>query len=311
MPNDTNEECFHFNHWKQFETLSATLYVPLLSINILTLFPAAVLNFAICLTIYKTPSLSSVPSMIIIGNMALSDLSVAIVAQPIYIAWTTIEYTRLDHFYCASSVAFGVSSTLFAGVSLLTVTISSIDRFLALKLHLRYNSVVTSKAALLTCAALWIFALLIACSWIMFDFLTFSYFVVISMSLCIPATLVFYGVIFKNLRRHQRQIVAQERSQTTENNTEHYRSRLQRFRKTLIGTIVVYAAFLICYLPTFIMILLYSFQRTATHKTVLGIKVAVSMAFSNSAINPVLFLWRVSDLRQACKITMSKCFSRS
>lgn len=307
--NDTTKQCFHFSQWSRLETLSTDIYSLMMLMNSLTILPAVILNFFICFTIYKTPSLNAVPSMIIIANMALSDFTVGLVAQPIFIAWNTMEYIRRRNYQCGISIAFGISSTLFAGVSLLTITISSVDRYLALRIHLRYTAVITSKVAFLACLGVWMFALVISFSWILLDFLIFTYFLVASMSICMTATLFFYGVIFKTLRRHQRQIMAQEASQS-ETNTTNTSTSLQRYRKCLMNTFLVYAVFLICYLPLFIFLVLYTVEG-GSRLTVIGINLTTNVVFMNSAINPVLFLWRVCDLRQACKVTLSKFFSMS
>lgn len=303
MEGNRTWKCFHFDEWASLQTFSPSLYWVMMAINGLSILPTVILNVCIILSIVKTPALKTTPSMIIIGNIATSDMVVGLIAQPIFITWITMESMEIQtNCICTISILFGISSTLFAGVSLLSITASSVDRYLALRLHLRYSSVVTARAVVIVCAIVWLFVLAISLSWLFLGFSSFNYFVVASMAICIVSTLVFYGVIFKTLRRHQKQIITQQMFQT-ENSTVNTNASLKRFRKTLISTLLIYATFLFCYLPLFCFLVLY-WVEGPTFRTVLGIKLSTNIVFLNSAINPAIFLCRIFDLRQACKNTL-------
>ena len=76
----------------------------------------------------KTPSLRS-PSTIFLCSLAVSDLLVGFVVQPIYIGFRLNPGPELEH------LAY-ILASLGCSVSLCTMT--AMDRFMALHFHLRY-----------------------------------------------------------------------------------------------------------------------------------------------------------------------------
>ncbi|XP_031563813.1 melanopsin-like [Actinia tenebrosa] len=304
-----NSSCFHFTDWLALGTVSRPLYATMMAINCITIIPAILLNALIVVTIFKTQSLRASPSMVIICNIALSDLVVGILAQPIFIAWITLEYFDKTGCNCALAVSFGLSSTLFAGVSLLNVTTSSVDRYLALYFHLRYLTIVTTRRACITCAVHWLGGAVISFSWIPFGFIIYSYIIATSMAVCILITIFCYTLVFKTLRRHQRQIDTQMMSNcngdTTlpTNNVQNFK----RFKKSVFIALSIFGAFLWCYLPclcTLVSIAMKGYSLSL----VIALKFSVTVVFINSALNPLLFLWKVSDLRLALLNIFSKLF---
>ncbi|KAL9958756.1 hypothetical protein ACROYT_G035814, partial [Oculina patagonica] len=94
-------------------------------------------NTLVLAAILRTPSLRS-PSMIFLCSLAVSDLLVGLVVQPIYIATNLTRDSSLDEAMKRMAIAL-------CGVSLLTMTAISVDRFLALHYHMRYPNVMTTK----------------------------------------------------------------------------------------------------------------------------------------------------------------------
>ena len=59
-------------------------------------------------------------------------------------------------------IAYRFVSGLFAVSSFLSVTALSVDRFLAVKIHLRYQKLVTHKRVIAVAITIWILSALIA-----------------------------------------------------------------------------------------------------------------------------------------------------
>ena len=103
-------------------------------------------NALVLVTILRTSSLRS-PSTAFLCSLAVSDLLVRLVVQPVYIAYNLKPGPDL----------YSVTSTLFVmacGVSLCTMTVISVDRFLALRYHTRYPNLMTEKRALYASATI-------------------------------------------------------------------------------------------------------------------------------------------------------------
>ena len=105
-------------------------------------------NSLIVLTILKNHSLHS-PSMILIFGLALSDLLLGLVAQPLYIA-----KELSDNFHFRVHVTFFLYNC--CGVSLWKMTAISLDRLAALHLHMKYTSLVTSTRVTQVLGTIWI-----------------------------------------------------------------------------------------------------------------------------------------------------------
>ena len=89
--------------------------------------------------------------MIMVYGLALTDFLVGLVVQPLYIGKQLSRKSNL--LALEASVGHSV-----CGVSFLTITAISLDRFLALHYHLRYFTVVTKSRIICTTAIIWLFS---------------------------------------------------------------------------------------------------------------------------------------------------------
>ena len=201
---------------------------------------------------------------------------------------------------CVLQISTGtqtISSYITSGMSLVTLSGISIDRLLALTLHLRYNTVVTVNRIVRTVSVFWIVLIMVVVlrfwisEWIIFcTFLLLSTFVVTTLS-----TLK----IFQIVRRHQRQITKQQ--QSIEFNT----ITALKCRKSAVTTIFVYGLFVFFYLPFGVTMLVDSFNGYTP-----GVKIAYmytgTVVFINSFLNPLVYCWRITEVRRAVKNLLKK-----
>ena len=101
-------------------------------------------NTLILVALRKDTSIHQ-PSKLLCRNLAITDLCVGIVVEPLYVAhWTSVVNKVWDICYYTYLTAYFPSITL-CSVSLVTLTAISVDRLLALLLGLRYRQVVTLR----------------------------------------------------------------------------------------------------------------------------------------------------------------------
>ena len=96
-------------------------------------------NSLVLAAILRTPTLHS-SSIMFLCSLAVSDLLVGLVVQPLYIAYELTTFSFLYQPMTTMAVT-GVD------VSPSTITAISVDRFLALQNHMRYPNVVTIHRA--------------------------------------------------------------------------------------------------------------------------------------------------------------------
>ena len=258
-------------------------------------YTATMLNIVTIIAIRKTSSLPK-PLKILLLSLAVSDLGVGVLSEPFYI-WLLVRWSRQN---LPSCIAFNVlffPVRLFSITSYLTVVTISIERFLAIHLHLRYQELVTHKRAVAAVISIWMFTLFI-CSMYFFHSRIVSAILPFIGLACVLATTIIYWKIYLVLRRHKDQLQAlqpQETQQAAQNrNVVNFASR----KKSVVGLFYVYLVFLICYLPRLVVLAVRISQ--GPHLAVKESTIySWTLVFLNSTLNPVIYCWKMRHIRHA------------
>ena len=128
------------------------------AVNAFLSFTAIVLNVITIQALRKTASLSKTLKTLLL-SLAVSDLGVGLLAQPLYRATLVIKIDQSTLYGCCVQcisrslrlLGYEFSSASFFGMFALTV-----DRFLAIHLHLRYQEVVTYKRIVALVISIWV-----------------------------------------------------------------------------------------------------------------------------------------------------------
>ena len=258
--------------------VNCVLTAPLMLISIIG-------NTLVLAAILRTSSLRS-PSIILLCTLALSDLLVGIVVQPIYVA------TKLTENSFLSSVLYVMVATVSGG-SLFIMTAISVDRFLALHYHMRYPNLMTSHRAMYTSVTLWFLTFLLSTLsfWKMDAYYSVA---ALGIIICLIISTVCYIRIYRIVRRHQLQIHVQQ--QAVGSNVEVIDQNIVQSTKSAKNTFIYYIVMILCYTPWFISMLI---SATFPNQWINALILADTSAFMNSSINPVLYCWRLRELRTA------------
>ena len=135
-------------------------YITTCVFNAFLSYTAVMLN---CLTIYALTKLSSLtrPLKTLLLSLAVSDLGVSSMVQPLYIASLVMEMehkTENNPAYNITYKFYVFTVNLFGFASFFGVTFLSLDRFLAVYLHLRYQQLVTNKRVVVVMFSKWVFS---------------------------------------------------------------------------------------------------------------------------------------------------------
>ena len=278
-------------------------------INAAINFPFCVLaivgNLLILVSFARTPSLVS-PSNVLLIGLALTDLCVGLIVQPAYIAWKIHQHFQQDPTlvgFLGGATRF--ASSLLCGVSYIIVSSLSVDRFLAVHLHLRYHEIVTVRRVAFFCAFVW-FPCSAASSLGAWKYGYFELFSAPFVGICLLLNAVLYSKIYRVVRRHQLQVWNQV---TVFQSTAQIKISTG-LKNSFINIFYLYIICLICYVPymttAFISILHFQ-QRGDMHTPVsvtLAFEVSWTITFINSSFNPLLFSWRLKNIRAAVKRTL-------
>ena len=118
---------------------------------------AILLNIITIQALRKTPSLSK-PLKTLLLSLAVSDLGVGFLAQPTYVAVLVmkIKQNAENRTYDTIFHAFFIQNFLFVFASFFGVFTLTVDRFLAIHLHLRYQELVTHKRVVAVVSSVWV-----------------------------------------------------------------------------------------------------------------------------------------------------------
>ena len=265
------------------------------ALNIFFSVTAFLGNTLILVALLKETSLHP-PSKLLYRNLAITDLCVGIIVEPLFVTYlTSVAKERWD---ICSYVrrAVGYSGFFLCAVSLFTLTAISVDRLLALLLGLRYRQVVTFRRTCITVTGFWILSIVCA-STLFFNGRIASWCLYIVSALCLVTTIFAYAKIFCTLRHNQIHVqnhVAQgQPSQAIPLN-------IARYRKAVYSALWVQGTLVICYLPNTIAVFLTP-QTGVPLSIYLARELAASMVLLNSSLNPLLYCWKIREVRQAVK----------
>ena len=120
--------------------------------NAFSAYTAIMLNILTIHVMRKTSSLPK-PLKTLLLSLAVSDLGVGLLAQPLYVA----RIVNPTYFF---KTVHEIIEPLFVNASFLIVVAISVDRFLAIHLHLRYQQLVTHKRVVAVVISIWILSVL-------------------------------------------------------------------------------------------------------------------------------------------------------
>ena len=271
-------------------------YLVLCLLNAFLSYTATMLNIVTIHAIRKTPSLSKNLKTLLL-SLAVSDLGVGLVAQPSYVARLIME-SRLNietsKTYNAIYIAFLASATLFSFATGFLVTVLCAERFIAIHYYLRYQELVTHKRVVAVVVSTWVLSglFLLTKLWIPKS-ITLVVFGITGLA-CIIAATFFSIKIYLSVRLHVNEMQVLQLQHAPQN---AQMVNVQRMRKFAMMSVYVCFVLMVCYLP----IICAVFAVAFTSRPSTGIKhlylYAMTLAFLNSSLNPVIYSWKMKHIR--------------
>ncbi|XP_020892722.1 histamine H2 receptor-like [Exaiptasia diaphana] len=258
------------------------------AVNCFICLIASFSNFVIILTILKTKSLQTAPNILLLG-LAVSDFFVGIITIPFFLIYKFSEYNRDVSSYCFSGIVYVYSAAILATISFLNLTAVTADRFFAIQLHLRYKQLITSKLYTKLLLLIW-FTCITGVVMRMYLANNFYYLlvacVIFVMMLVLNAVFIFK--VAKTIRRHKTQI----RTHATPGTLN-----MPKYRKTVSTMYYIIGAFVVCYFTFASALILVTCDRSFSFRNRALFTVGETFLLSNSALNPVIYCWRIKEIR--------------
>lgn len=164
---------------------------------------------------------------------------------------------------------------------------------------------VTTQRVLAAYGAIWIISIAVLVPTFTNDYAMSAIIVLIASSICFTIILLCYCQIYKITRRHHRQI----RNQDSTSSMTQRRNRMFKIKKSsstfLLVTVLLFASLFpgIAYIVTYIVLGYNGF-------VVWFFDISVALWFLTAPINPMVYFWRMTDLRRAVKTELKRCILR-
>jgi hypothetical protein len=283
----------------KYDDMMVTIIVTCI-INGLFILPGILLNSIILIAIVKTPSLQS-PSNWLLSNLMFTDLLMGLLGQPLYIVIKVWSVQGVLHERCVAGIVEHFFANTLPLSLMLTLSVSSLDRYLAIRLMLQYRTTMTSFRAMLTIIVVWIFAILCWLSLIVLGKKGFVIFLAVIFLICLIFTFIAYFKAFRGLRRHQSQVSSPDNISTVCINVKKY-------HRSFTTMLCVFLLQLLLYTPD-ICAKFISVNHT-TRSSLIAILVSDTIVYINATLNPLFFIWRMRDVRRACKTIFRKILKK-
>ena len=264
-------------------------------LNLLSCPPIILLN-ALIITAVKTKRRLQTNHNILLASLAGTDFAVGIADQPVF---TVEEIYRLTggspDVLCKIYSVADEATTCLCLVSLFHLVLISVERVVAMKYPLRYDSIVNKFRVTITAAGCWLLVMVYSITRIAPGIKSIPVFILVIVSLIVIPYCHIY--VYSVCRRHMIQIKSEQVSQEAS-------AKFLAERKAWKTTSIIIGGVFACYLPGVLRLLL----RTLAHESSLiwGISTSVyplvlSCFMLNSLCNPIIYCWRNKEIREVLK----------
>ena len=284
------------------------VWIFLTALNILLSIFATLGNVLILVALRKVSSIHP-PTKLLFRCLAVTDLCVGLLGQPlnVYVMYIAISLD-IGNFIVELVYVFMFIISGLVAVSILTSAAISVDRLLALLLGLRYRHVVTLYRVRVVLACVWFIAVsntsLLCVALILFHTTWWTFRALVIFSIIVST--FSYTKIFFTLRHQQAQV--QDHVQPEQSSRVRSVLNIARYKKTVYSVAWIQFAMLACYGPYIVMAFLWRFRiKDYSTESMIANELFGCLIFLNSSLNPVLYCWRIKDVRQEVKNTIRKC----
>ncbi|XP_015750081.1 PREDICTED: melanocortin receptor 4-like [Acropora digitifera] len=275
------------------------------ALNVFLSVIATIGNLLILVALRKVTSINP-PTKLLFQCLAATDLCVGLIEQPLFVTLLLKDVVSLTVLHHVRIVCNGLGCILFL-VSVMTGATISIDRLLALVLGLSYKPTVTIKRVRIVLIIFWLASFSVGFLFCVGFPIIASGASVVIILLSIFTTVFSFSKIVLKLRQQQAQV--QQRVEQEQVNGEGIRLNITRYKKMVYSVAWLQMALIVCYMPS-VTVSLFRIVTQRVENLFLYFS-AVTVLFMNSSINPILYSWRIREVKKEVKNTLKKIYQRS
>ena len=307
MANYTGDEIPTDGRASSLPVLPAGLAIFYAALNIILSITASLGNALILVALRQVSSVHP-PTKLLFRCLAVTDLLVGLVLQPLYAAIILNAVTKTN-----AKIVFNMLEAKFAlsfllcGVSVFTSTAISVDRLLALMLRLRYRQVLSLRRVNVTIICFWLIGVSVGITYLVHSYHIAFIAVVALLTLCLVISVFCYTRIFLTLRQRHAQV--NDNAQPEQENTGIIPLNIARYKKSVSSIAWVQLALVACYVPYAISVIIIKINGWRGINADICWISTKTLVYVNSSLNPILYCWRIREVRQTVKDTVQFYFS--
>ncbi|XP_078374355.1 putative G-protein coupled receptor 45 [Oculina patagonica] len=257
------------------------------------LAPMAVVgNTLIMAAIWKNPSLRT-PSYVLLAGLAFTDFCSGLLCQPFYVMYQLADLKGNIKMFCLAGVISQIVGYYFSSLTVIVMTIIAVERWL----HMSRRSLLTVRRVVVvyTTSVILLIAFFAGHMYNWYyakDFFSvFMIGLVLGAALCFIVTIFAYFKVFKIIREHQNQV------QTNQNAID-----IKKYKKSVFTILYILAIFLLSYVPFVCCLLVVGIMdEFGTYSSTAAFNACAGVVFSSSFVNPLLYFWRIKEIRDSVK----------
>lgn len=265
----------------------------LIIISIFSALFGSIANVLVILSYFKSARVRTLYNVPLL-SLSSSDLLVTAVILPLH-ATRLVKEIQGTH-NCILWTFTRLASYYPGGVSLLTVTLMSLERFITLAYPYRYHIILTRVRMKIILANIWCISLALVLSNL--GLVTYKVFLGLGASIvaaCLVVLLSIWAWVFQLLRSHKRRISTnQTPSQTPKTGIKTSQQTYKNTRTS--GAIVI--GFTLCYIPLVLMFAYYWTEPESFTGIYLVTPWGETIVLLHSLFNPLIVVWRKREFRQ-------------
>lgn len=269
----------------------------LTALNFLLAVSTSLGNAVVFFALRKTSSLQPT-SKLMYQCLVVTDFCVGVFTQPLFaFQLLSVASRRLQLCYILVSIN-DILGTALSGVSLFILTAISLDRLCALCLKLNYKYVITFGRTRAMISWIWLLNISLANLRRFWKHALITIVVSAFIYSALTISAMSYLTIFLKLRKYCNEV--QDTDQDNQSNVRRSAFNINKYKRTVYTGLYVQIALVTCYLPFGITIALAT-TRGYNPSSNVAIRLAITLAFLNSTLNPILYCWRLRGVREAVR----------
>ena len=266
------------------------VFIVRVTVNALTCPLIILLNILVIVAV-KTKRQLRTKSNVALACLATTDLMVGLVVQPLHIAREAFLLDGQQNMFCTIKDVFTVQ---FIRGSLHHLILISAERYVAIKHPFAYDNHVTDVRIIIASGLAWAAAIIFTSEHLVMRTNFMKATMAVSSMLFFIVTVYFNVSVYKEVRRNEKQIAANQVSLEA-------KEKILKNKKAFYTTTIVLLVIFLCYIPTSICaVIIFAFKdRIPVNVGHIVIYLVTLLQVLNSLFNPLIYAVRIRYFRVA------------